>query len=101
MSVRQVLPSAFAIAIALGLSVGQAQAAEGDMAPGASTPKMDSPSGAPDMGTPGARPNAMEERPGQSSEGPQGGPEKGSEGNLPSQGESAQEAKPSEGKMTE
>jgi hypothetical protein len=106
MSVRLELPSAFAIIIALGLSAGQAQAAEGDMAPGASTPKMDSPSGAPDMGTPGARPNATEERPGQSNAGPQGGPgksaeEKGSEGNLPSQGKPAQKAKPSEGKMTD
>src|SRR5689334_558856 len=74
---RYVLPSAFAFAIALGLSFGPVQAAEGDMEPGAATPKMDTPSAAPDMGTPGARPNAMEERPGQSSAQPQGaaGPE--------------------------
>jgi hypothetical protein len=104
MSVRLVFPSAFALIIALGLSAGQAQAAEGDMSPGASTPKMDTPSGSPDMGTPGARPNATEERPGQSSAGPQGGPGKsseGSEGSLPSQGKSAQEPRPAEGKMTE
>jgi Protein of unknown function (DUF1236) len=104
MSIRYVLPSAFALAIALGLSVGPVQAGEGDMAPGAATPKMDTPSAAPDVGTPGARPNAMEERPGQSSAQPQGAPGKsveGSEGNLPAQGKSAQERKPSEGKMTE
>jgi hypothetical protein len=101
---RYVLPSAFAFAIALGLSFGPVQAAEGDMEPGAATPKMDTPSAAPDMGTPGARPNAMEERPGQSSAQPQGAAGKsveGSEGNLPAQGKSAQERKPSEGKMTE
>ena len=104
MSIRYVLPSTFALAIALGLSVGPVQAAEGDMGPGAATPKMDTPSAAPEMGTPGARPNAMEERPGQSSAQPQGAPGKsveGSEGNLPAQGKSAQERKPSEGKMTE
>ena len=104
MSIRYVLPSAFALAIALGLSFGPVQAAEGDMAPGAASPKMDTPSAVPDMGTPGARPNAMEERPGQSSAQPQGAPGKsveGSEGNLPAQGKSAQERKPSEGKMTE
>jgi len=104
MSIRYVLPSAFALAIALGLSFGPVQAAEGDMGPGAATPKMDTPSAAPDVGTPGARPNAMEERPGQSSAQPQGAPGKsveGSEGNLPAQGKSAQERKPSEGKMTE
>jgi len=106
MSVRHVLPSAFAMIIALGLCFGPAQAAEDDMAPGTTTPKMESPAGAPEMGTSGARPNAMDERPDQSSGGPQGGPgksaeEKGSEGNLPQQGKSAQEAKPSEGKMTE
>ena len=104
MSIRYVLPSAFALAIALGLSFGPVQAAEGDMGPGAATPKMDTPSAAPEMGTPGARPNAMEERPGQSSAQPQGAPGKsveGSEGNLPAQGKSAQERKPSEGKMTE
>jgi hypothetical protein len=106
MSVRHVLPSALAMIITLGLSAGMAQAGEGDMAPGASTPKMESPGAAPEMGTPGARPNAMDARPDQSSAGPQGGPgksaeEKGSEGNLPQQGKSAQEAKPSEGKMTE
>ena len=102
--VRYLLPSAFALAIALGLSFGPVQAAEGDMAPGAASPKMDTPSAVPDMGTPGARPNAMEERPGQSSAQPQGAPGKsveGSEGNLPAQGKSAQERKPSEGKMTE
>jgi len=101
---RYVLPSAFAFAIALGLSFGPVQAAEGDMAPGAATPKMDTPSAAPDVGTPGATPNAREERPGQSSAQPQGAPGKsveGSEGNLPAQGKSAQERKPSEGKMTE
>ena len=104
MSIRYVLPSAFALAIALGLSFGPVQAAEGDMAPGAATPKMDTPSAAPDVGTPGATPNAREERPGQSSAQPQGAPGKsveGSEGNLPAQGKSAQERKPSEGKMTE
>jgi len=104
MSIRYVLPSAFALAIALGLSFGPVQAAEGDMGPGAATPKMDTPSAAPDVGTPGARPNAMEERPGQSSAQPQGAAGKsveGSEGNLPAQGKSAQERKPSEGKMTE
>jgi Protein of unknown function (DUF1236) len=104
MSIRYVLPSAFALAIALGLSVGPVQAAEGDMAPGAASPKMDTPSAVPDMGTPGARPNAMEERPGQSSAQPQGAAGKsveGSDSNLPSQGTSAQERKPSEGKMTE
>ena len=104
MSIRYVLPSAFALAIALGLSFGPVQAAEGDVGPGAATPKMDTPSAAPEMGTPGARPNAMEERPGQSSAQPQGAPGKsveGSEGNLPAQGKSAQERKPSEGKMTE
>jgi hypothetical protein len=104
MSIRYVLPSAFALAIALGISFGPVQAAEGDMAPGAASPKMDTPSAVPDMGTPGARPNAMEERPGQSSAQPQGAPGKsveGSEGNLPAQGKSAQERKPSEGKMTE
>jgi len=104
MSIRYVLPSAFALAIALGLSFGPVQAAEGDMAPGAASPKMDTPSAVPDMGTPGARPNAMEERPGQSSAQPQGAAGKsveGSEGNLPAQGKSAQERKPSEGKMTE
>jgi uncharacterized protein DUF1236 len=104
MSIRYVLPSAFALAIALGLSLGQVQAAEGDMGPGATTPKMDTPGAAPEMGTPGARPNAMEERPGQSSAQPQGAPGKsteGSEGNLPAQRKSAQEDKPSEGKMTE
>ena len=104
MSIRYVLPSAFALAIALGLSFGPVQAAEGDMAPGAASPKMDTPSAAPDMGTPGARPNPMEERPGQSNKEPQGGPGKSAEGsdsNLPSQGKSAQERKPSEGKMTE
>ena len=102
--VRYLLPSAFALAIALGLSFGPVQAAEGDMGPGAATPKMDTPSAAPDVGTPGATPNAMEERPGQSSAQPQGAPGKsveGSEGNLPAQGKSAQERKPSEGKMTE
>jgi hypothetical protein len=92
--------------IALGLSFVPAQATEGDMAPGATTPKMDAPGAAPEMGTPGARPNAMDARPDQSSAGPQGGPgksaqEKGSEGNLPQQGKTAQDAKPSEGKMTE
>jgi len=104
MSIRYVLPSAFALAIALGLSFGPVQAAEGDMGPGAATPKMDTPSAAPEMGTPGARPNAMEEPPGQSSAQPQGAAGKSAEGsdsNLPSQGKSAQEAKPSEGKMTE
>ena len=104
MSIRYVLPSAFALAIALGLSFGPVQAAEGDMAPGAASPKMDTPSAVPDTGTPGARPNAMEERPGQSSAQPQGAAGKsveGSEGNLPAQGKSAQEGKPSEGKMTE
>ena len=104
MSIRYVLPSAFALAIALGLSFGPVQAAEGDMARGAASPKMDTPSAVPDMGTPGARPNAMEERPGQSSAQPQGAAGKsveGSEGNLPAQGKSAQERKPSEGKMTE
>jgi len=104
MSIRYVLPSAFALAIALGLSFGPVQAAEGDMAPGAASPKMDTPSAVPDMGTPGARPNAMEERPGQSSAQPQGAAGKSAEGsdsNLPSQGKSAQERKPSEGKMTE
>jgi Protein of unknown function (DUF1236) len=104
MCIRYVLPSAFALAIALGLSFGQVQAAEGDMGPGAATPKMQTPGAAPEMGTPGARPNAMEERPGQSSAGPQGAAGKsaeGSEGNLPAQGKSAQEGKPSEGKMTE
>ena len=104
MSIRYVLPSVFALAIALGLSFGSVQAAEGDMGPGAATPKMDTPSAVPDMGTPGARPNAMEERPGQSSAQPQGAAGKsveGSEGNLPAQGKSAQEGKPSEGKMTE
>ena len=104
MSIRYVLPSAFALAIALGLSFGPVQAAEGDMAPGAASPKMDTPSAVPDMGTPGARPNAMEERPGQSSAQPQGAAGKsveGSEGNLRAQGKSAQEGKPSEGKMTE
>jgi hypothetical protein len=103
MSIRYVLPSAFALAIALG-SFGPVQAAEGDMGPGAATPKMDTPSAAPDVGTPGATPNAREERPGQSSAQPQGAPGKsveGSEGNLPAQGKSAQERKPSEGKMTE
>jgi hypothetical protein len=105
MSIRYVLPSAFALIIALGLTGGQAQTAEGDVAPGATTPKMDSPSGGPEMGTPSARPNAMDEQP-QSGPGPQGGPgtsaeEKGSEGNLPSQGKSAKEANPSAGKMTE
>ena len=103
MSVRHVLPSAFAMMIALGLSFGAAQAAE-EMTPGATAPKMESPSSAPEMGTPGARPNAMDERPGQSSAGPQGAAGKsaeGSEGNLPAQGKSAQEGKPSEGKMTE
>jgi hypothetical protein len=35
MSIRYVLPSAFALAIALRLSFGPVQAAEGDMAPGA------------------------------------------------------------------
>ena len=102
--VRYLLPSAFALAIALGLSFGPVQAAEGDMGPGAATPKMDTPSAAPDVGTPGATPNAMEERPGQSSAQPQGAAGKsveGSEGNLPAQGKSAQERKPSEGKMTE
>jgi hypothetical protein len=39
--VRYVLPSAFALAIALGLSFGPVQAAEGDMARGAASPKMD------------------------------------------------------------
>ena len=104
MSIRYVLPSAFALAIALGLSFGPVQAAEGDMGPGAATPKMDTPSAKPEMGTPGATPNAMEERPGHSSAQPQGAPGKsveGSEGNLPAQGKSAQEAKPSERKMTE
>jgi len=104
MSIRYVLPSAFALAIALALSFGPVQAAEGDMGPGAATPKMDTPSAAPDVGTPGATPNAREERPGQSSAQPQGAPGKsveGSEGNLPAQGKSAQERKPSEGKMTE
>jgi len=104
MSIRYVLPSAFALAIALGLSFGPVQAAEGDMARGAASPKMDTPSAVPDMGTPGARPNAMEERPGQSSAQPQGAAGKsveGSEGNLPAQGKSAQEGKLSEGKMTE
>ena len=104
MSIRYVLPSAFALAIALGLSFGPVQAVEGDMGPGAATPKMDTPSAAPDVGTPGATPNAREERPGQSSAQPQGAPGKsveGSEGNLPAQGKSAQERKPSEGKMTE
>ena len=104
MSIRYVLPSAFALAIALGLSFGPVQAAEGDMGPGAASPKMDTPSAVPDMGTPGATPNAREERPGQSSAQPQGAPGKsveGSEGNLPAQGKSAQERKPSEGKMTE
>ena len=104
MSIRYVLTSAFALAIALGLSFGPVQAAEGDMGPGAATPKMDTPSAAPDVGTPGATPNAREERPGQSSAQPQGAPGKsveGSEGNLPAQGKSAQERKPSEGKMTE
>jgi hypothetical protein len=104
MSIRYVLPSAFALAIALGLSFGPVQAAEGDMAPGAASPKMDTPRAVPDMGTPGARPNAMEERPGQSSAQPQGAAGKsveGSDSNLPSQGKSAQERKPSEGKMTE
>jgi len=104
MSIRYVLPSAFALAIALGISFGPVQAAEGDMGPGAATPKMDTPSAAPDVGTPGATPNAREERPGQSSAQPQGAPGKsveGSEGNLPAQGKSAQERKPSEGKMTE
>jgi Protein of unknown function (DUF1236) len=104
MSVRHVLPSAFAMMIALGLSFGPAQAAEDDMTPGATAPKMESPGGAPAMGTPGARPNAMDERPGQSSAGPQGAAGKsaeGSGGNLPAQGKSAQEGKPSEGKMTE
>jgi hypothetical protein len=72
MSIRYVLPSAFALAIALRLSFGPVQAPEGDMAPGAATPKMDTPSAAPDVGTPGATPNAMEERPGQSSAQPQG-----------------------------
>jgi len=103
MSIRYVLPSAFALAIALG-SFGPVQAAEGDMGRGAATPKMDTPSAAPDVGTPGARPNAMEERPGQSNAQPQGAAGKsveGSEGNLPAQGKSAQERKPSEGKMTE
>jgi Protein of unknown function (DUF1236) len=102
--VRYVLPSAFALAIALGLSFGPVQAAEGDMAPGAASPKMDTPSAVPDTGTPGARPNAMEERPGQSNAQPQGAAGKsveGSEGNLPAQGKSAQEGKLSEGKMTE
>jgi hypothetical protein len=47
MRTRYVLPSAFALAIALGLSFGQVQAAEGDMGPGATTPKMDTPSAAP------------------------------------------------------
>jgi hypothetical protein len=104
MCIRYVLPSAFALAIALGLSFGQVQAAEGDMGPGAAAPKMDTPGAAPEMGTPGARPNAMEERPGQSNAGPQGAAGKsaeGSEGDLPAQGKSAQEGKPSEGKMTE
>jgi hypothetical protein len=104
MSIRYVLPSAFALAIALGLSFGPVQAAEGDMGPGAATPKMDTPGAAPEMGTPGARPNAMEERLGQPSAQPQGAPGKsaeGSEGNLPTQGKSAREGKPSEGKMTE
>jgi len=104
MSIRYVLPSAFALAIALGISFGPVQAAEGDMAPGAASPKMDTPSAVPDMGTPGARPNAMEERPGQSSAQPQGAAGKsveGSEGNLPAQGKAAQEGKPAEGKMTE
>jgi len=102
MSVRHVLPSAFALTIALGLSAGAAQAAEGDMTPGATAPKMESPSGGTEMGTPGARPNSMEERPGQSNKEPQGGPGKSAEekGSLPSQGKS-QEAHPSEGKMTE
>ena len=102
--VRYVLPSAFALAIALGLSFGPVQAAEGDVGPGAATPKMDTPSAASDGGTPEATPNAREERPGQSSAQPQGAPGKsveGSEGNLPAQGKSAQERKPSEGKMTE
>ena len=72
MSIRYVLPSAFALAIALGISFGPVQAAEGDMGPGAATPKMDTPSAAPEIGTPGARPNAMEEPPGQSSAQPQG-----------------------------
>jgi hypothetical protein len=101
---RYVLPSAFALAIAFGLSFGPVQAAEGDMGPGAATPKMDTPGAAPEMGTPGATPNAMEERPGQSSAQPQGAAGKstqGSEGNLPAQGKSAEEGKPSEGKMTE
>jgi hypothetical protein len=104
MRIRYVLPSAFALAIALGLSFGQVQAAEGDMGPGATTPKMDTPSAAPEMGTSGARPNTMEERPGQSSAQPQGAPGKsveGPEGNLPAQGKAAQEVKPSEGKITE
>jgi len=101
MSIRYVLPSAFALAIALGISFGPVQAAEGDMGPGAATPKMDTPSAAPEMGTPGARPNAMEEPPGQSSAQPQGAAgAKDSDSNLPSQGKSAQEAKP-EGKMTD
>ena len=64
MSIRYVLPSAFALAIALGLSFGPVQAAEGDMARGAASPKMDTPSAAPDVSTPGATPNAREERPG-------------------------------------
>ena len=80
MSIRYVIPSAFALAFALGLSFGPVQAAEGDMGPGAATPKMDTPSAAPDVGTPGARPNAMEERPGQSSAQPQGAAGKSVEG---------------------
>jgi Protein of unknown function (DUF1236) len=104
MSIRYVLPSAFALAIALGLSFGPVQAAEGDVGPGDAMPKMDTPSAKPEMGTPGATPNAMEERPGQSSAQPQGAPGKsaeGSEGNPPAEDKAAQEAKPSEGKMTD
>jgi hypothetical protein len=107
MSIRYVLPSAFALAIALGLSFGPVQAAEGDMGPGAATPKTDTPSAKPEMGTPGTTPNAMEERPGQSSAQPQGAAGKSAEGsesnesNPPGEGKSAQEAKPTEGKMTE
>jgi hypothetical protein len=102
MSAKYILPSAIAMMIALGLSLGPAQAAEGDMAPGATTPKMGAPDAAPDMGTPGATPNAMHERPDQpdqSSTGAQGGPgqsaEKGSEG--PSQGKMTEKQKANEG----
>src|SRR4029079_4198662 len=98
---RSSLPCACVLASTLGISFGPVQAAEGDMGPGAATPKMDTPSAAPEMGTPGARPNAMEERPGQSSAQPQGAAgAEDSDSNLPSQGKSAQEAKP-EGKMTD